>query len=260
VWAGMLVFEKSQLPGVVDFMNKVMGDENEDGKAAVCMCWFVIPGTSFEVGVVTYVWYNGPEDEARTFYAMLLKMQPKHDTTKMVPFSQSGVTQGESGEQIRKDMRAGSIMAPLDIPFLQNLFADLEHLIQTVPDADKSWMGFELHNPTATMKLSQTETAFPNRGRHGTFLLIPAWTKEENDEFCREWGESVDAWTRTEFRRRQTEPGVDEITKTSSGMYPNYNGAGLSSKEVYGVNYEKILNLKKKYDPFNVFKQYEDIF
>ncbi|CZR67719.1 related to 6-hydroxy-D-nicotine oxidase [Phialocephala subalpina] len=260
VWKGEMGFKRSQLRGVCDVINKTMGEENNGGKASVLMLSGVLPGTS-EVGIILIPWYNGPEDEAKTFFAPLLEMEPIFDTTKMMPFSQSGVEGGGSiGREWRKVIVGGSLMAPLDATWLGTMFEDLENLINTLPDAATSVIGFEFHNPVATMKIGQTETAYPDRGTHGTMFLSPTWTKEENDAVCRKWCEKEDAKMIKEFRKRQGEKQVDNTTRTSSGRYPNYDYLGLSPKEVYGVNYERILSLKKKYDPGNVFKEYVDLF
>ncbi|KAF8848494.1 FAD-binding domain-containing protein [Acephala macrosclerotiorum] len=260
VWKGEMGFPRSQLGSVCDFINMTMGEKNSHGKAAVLMLLSVLPGST-EVGIILIPWYNGHEDEAKKFFAPLLDMKPIFDTTKMMPFSQSGVTAGGAiGREWRKVIVGGSIMSPLDSVWLDSIFGDLEHLIKTLPDAEKSVIGFEFHNPTTTLKIGQNETAYPDRGTHGTMFLSPTWTKEENDGFCRKWCVKADEEMMKEFRRRQGEEGVDETTRTSSGRYPNYDYLGLSPKEMYGINYERILSLKKKYDPGNVFREYVNLF
>lgn len=114
-------------------------------------------------------------------------------------------------------------MAPLDRPYLQTMLDDLDTFIKEAPDAEKSVIAFELHNPTATMRTSQSETAFSDRGRHGTMFSIATWSKEENDDRCKDWGQKFDARMMEDFRRRQAEEAVDEMTRTSTGRYPNYD-------------------------------------
>ncbi|KUJ17898.1 uncharacterized protein LY89DRAFT_745887 [Mollisia scopiformis] len=253
VWAGTLAFEKSQLSGVVDMANTIMSDENNDGKASLCMIWKVLPGTS-ELGIFAIVWYNGPEDEARKFFAPLLEMRSKINTAKMVPFSQSGVQAGSAiGRHWRKTSIGASVMAPLDFICLETILNDMDDFMKKIPDAEQSIIGFEWHNPSATLKVDQTGTAYADRGMHGTMFSVATWTEEENDEHCRNWCEKIDAFAMKEFQLRQREGGVDETTRTSTGRYPNYDFDGLDPREVYGVNHDRIFALKKKYDPGNWF-------
>jgi hypothetical protein len=142
----------------------------------------------------------------------------------MVPYSQSGIAAGSAvGRHWRKETRGGIIMAPLDLGFLETVFGDLEELIRLTPNAEKSIIGWELHNPNGTLKVRKTGTTFSNRGRHGTMFLVPTWTKEEYDEVCKDWCKKLDEKMMKEFRRRQLAKGVDETTRTSTGRYLNHD-------------------------------------
>lgn len=37
-------------------------------------------------------------------------------------------------------------------------------------------------------------------------------------------------------------------------------GFGLSAKELFGVNYERLATLKEKYDPRNLFRNFVDFY
>lgn len=94
-------------------------------------------------------------------------MKPVFDTTKMMPFSQSGVeARGAVGRQWRKVI-VGGIMSPLDSDWLDSISGDLGHLIKTLPDAEKSVISFEFHNATVTLNIGQNGTASQIEERMG---------------------------------------------------------------------------------------------
>ncbi|KAL1985690.1 hypothetical protein VTN96DRAFT_7438 [Rasamsonia emersonii] len=259
VWSGILLFGRESLATIVQVCNKVLARESQ-GEAALCVGWGILPGRGKEPEIWVAPWYNGPEDKAKEFFAPLLDLQPALNTTKMVPFSASGLAGASAqGKEWRKHENGSSAMAPLDPVFLDRMFDDFAQFLKTVPDAQRSTVAFEVHNPYPTMRVGQTGTAFPDRGNQVNVLIIPTWTKEENDEACRNWCREFSAKVGEEFERRKREEGVDEVTKTSVGVYSNYDGLGLSPKEIFGVNYERLVELKKKYDPDNLFRNFVDL-
>lgn len=221
VWAGVMRFEQRHLKGVVDMVNTVVSEEN-DGIASLLFGFVAQTG---EVEIVALPFYNGPEEEARAYFAPLLEMTRKIDSTQMVPFSQATMPHGSApGRQWRKVTAGGSLIVPLDYLFIQSLRDDLQELITANPDTLETIIACEMHNPYVTMRKGQTSTAFPFRGRHGTVQIMATWTKEESDVACWAWCRRVDTKLANEFARRQNDAGIDETTKTSVGTYVNYDG------------------------------------
>jgi len=221
VWTGIFKFDKCYLKDVVGMVNKVMGEEN-DGTATMGVAFYGDTGEA-EINVVPF--YNGPQKEAETYFAPLLELEARGSSTRVVPFSQSGLPHGSApGRQWRKTTAGGGLVVPLDVDFMKSLVDEFEDLITKIPDARSSIFACEMHNPYATMRKSQTSTAYPFRGRHGSIQLMPTWTKQENDAACWAWCRRVDEKISNEFMRRKTESGMDELTRTSSGTYVNYDG------------------------------------
>ncbi len=102
---------------------------------------------------------------------------------------------------------------------------EFEKFLESVPDArEQSIMGFEILGTRSITSIKQDETAFADRGGHTTVRIIPTYTKEENDEMCKEWCLEMERKFQVEFERRQKDPGLDEVTKSSTGVYLNYDG------------------------------------
>jgi hypothetical protein len=63
-------------------------------------------------------------------------------------------------------------MATIDSEFLESLFEDYLAFIQKVPYASETIMAFETDLIDGILRYSQTETAFPNRGKFGNAMIF----------------------------------------------------------------------------------------
>ena len=117
-------------------------------------------------------------------------------------------------------------MYPLDFVSLSSFQDDFAALVDRVPDASSTVLALEFHNYHATLGLSQKETAFPNRGTMSNVAIIPTWTKQENDEACKEWCIEMQRKFSDELERRKLPDDVDETTRSGAygGEYTNYDG------------------------------------
>ena len=97
------------------------------------------------------------------------------------------------------------------------------------------------HFHGAVTRVGVTETAVPHRER-GWNLLIPAvWTDAAETE-------ANIAWTRETFAALRPQLG--------SGRWLNYLGddqADDAIRAAYGPNYDRLVEVKRRYDPENVF-------
>jgi hypothetical protein len=265
VWTGKMVFPRTVLKTLTEVANRVLEVENK-GNAAMGLFWTWSSG-GIMIAVIPF--YNGPKNDAEEFFAPLLELNPIVNKAKMVPFSQSGDSATAPGKW-RKLSVARSIITPLNADFLEERMNDFEDFLSKVPDArEQSILGFEIFGTRAIVSVKQNETAFADRGNHTTVRIIPIYLKEENDGICKEWCLEMERKFQEEFEQRQNDLLSDDITRSSTGVYLNYDGEylyttwiaylyllgfGLSPNKIFGGNYEKLLELKKKYDPHNVFK------
>ncbi|KUJ08736.1 FAD-binding domain-containing protein [Mollisia scopiformis] len=257
VWTGKMIFPKTTLKVVVEMGNRILERENK-GNAVMGHFWGYST-ESEEVMLAIIPFYNGPQNEAEEFFAPLLELNPIVNKAKMVPFSQSGDSATVAGKW-RKLSVARSMITPMNADFLEERLNEFEEFLQKVPDArEQSIVGFEIMGTRALTSVKQNETAFADRGNHTTVRIIPIYLNEDNYEVCKKWCFEMERKFQMEFEQRQKDPLLDETTRSSTGVYLNYDGFGLSAKTIFGVNYERLVELKKKYDPQNVFKNCVDL-
>jgi FAD/FMN-containing dehydrogenase len=97
------------------------------------------------------------------------------------------------------------------------------------------------HLGGAVGRVGQDETAFPARAAPYSFLIVSVWPGPAESEQNIQWTDEY--W-------RAMQPFA------SDGVYVNYLGEEGEDrvKAAYGRNYERLVALKTKFDPGNVFR------
>lgn len=92
----------------------------------------------------------------------------------------------------------------------------------------------------AIARVGPAETAFPHRRRSFCVTAVPKWTDPEADAEMTEWADAV-------FEALET--------WSAPGVYANYldDATGDDPRAAYGENWERLVELKSKWDPDNLF-------
>lgn len=182
-------------------------------------------------------------------------MSPLVDQTGAIPYaSVNELLNGPMFHGLRRTMKGSAFLAPLETKFAESIYDDWLEFITQNPDAGATMVLWEFMPFKKILEVSQTATSFANRGAYGNLAFGPGWTKPENDSICRGWTRMMSTKTRNELERKIAE-GTDATTKTSVGEYGNYDNMGSGGQIIFGVNFPRLAELKKKYDPSNVFSQ-----
>jgi FAD/FMN-containing dehydrogenase len=94
-------------------------------------------------------------------------------------------------------------------------------------------------------RTGMTETAYPLRGTGLSALLSAAWTRHEDraraEQWIAEYGAALRPWARR--------------------AYVNYIAPSPPARirEIYGVNYPRLAQIKAQYDPMNLFRSNQNI-
>jgi hypothetical protein len=242
VWAGMLVFPKTQLAEVVTFANTVI--QSPTGEATMMMR-FGAPPPAFQPSVMVVLFYNGEEEAAKKFFEPLLSLNLLSNMTSTMPYSacnpilNAGIGAGFRRKyacprihylmrKIRKSfssMKGAGFLAPLDTTIAASIFHDFEDFIQRLPDVGMTAVLFEFVPYRNLLKDSQTATAFANRGAYGNMMFGPGWNDPKNDDECRKWTRIMTKKARAELERRRAREVTDANTRYGVGEYANYDSA-----------------------------------
>jgi FAD/FMN-containing dehydrogenase len=117
-----------------------------------------------------------------------------------------------------------------------------------VPGAPGGSAVFFEHLHGAVSRVSPTATAFANRDSPYNFTIVPIWgnaaADEANIKWVRDFGDRMSRYSAT------------------GGGYVNYMAGDEGEARVratYGVNYERLMTIKKQYDPANRFRSNQNI-
>lgn len=242
LFGGILVFPKEKIAEVIGIANHLF--EVSDGRGIVLVA-FAAPPPTHQPAILTLLVFNGPEEEAKRFYEPLFSLKPLGNTTRVMPYASANTLLNDSmAHGFRRSMKASAAVLPIDPTFASNLFKDLEDLLEKVHDAVLSMIVFEYFPYKKIIAVSQTATAFTNRGAYINLLFLPGWTGAKNDDECREWARALRGKAEAEYNRRKVEV-TDEVTRESIGQYVNHNGKSLRTQLIFwkAANETKSLRL-----------------
>jgi FAD/FMN-containing dehydrogenase len=103
---------------------------------------------------------------------------------------------------------------------------------------------FHMHG--AVTRINPEETAFSSRKQMWDLDVVSQWASPDDDE------KNI-AWTRSFW---------NAIEPQSEGVYSNHiaeDDPGSRTKLAYGNNYDKLVAIKSKYDPQNLFRMNHNI-
>jgi len=105
----------------------------------------------------------------------------------------------------------------------------------------------QLHG--AASRVSPTATAFPHRYNHFTILAHPATDIPTDDQKIIRW--SKECW-------EALQPFVEKAVYVNV-LEDALEEGEMRVREAYGPNYDRLVGLKRKYDPENLFRQNSNI-
>ena len=102
------------------------------------------------------------------------------------------------------------------------------------------------HLGGAVSRVGTQDTAFSHRHAQHSVLVLRMWQNPAESEANIDWGRRC---------YRAAEPFLEE------GVYVNYLGdeGEVRARAAYGVNYDRLVKLKNKYDPTNFFRLNQNI-
>lgn len=191
--------------------------------------------------VTLIVCYFGPEEEGRKLVEPLRRFgSPMADTLKRMRFKDVvSMLDSNLPPGLHNYWKSGYFHELTD-EMLETLLSKLENAPSPL-----SRFFIEVMSGEAARK-PPTETAFPIRGNFYNLLFFAVWEKPSDTSANLDWIQS--SW-------KSIAPFL------TSQVYVNYlsQEGDERVRAAYGVNYEKLVALKRKYDPTNLFRVNQNI-
>ncbi|PLB43262.1 FAD/FMN-containing dehydrogenase [Aspergillus steynii IBT 23096] len=253
VYSGILSFGPDKLEPVIAALNKQL--ENPDPKAGV-MCILAQPPGAPSLMVNTLVFYNGSQSEGEARFADLLSLSPVANMVSMIPYSQLNSLQNPMATYgDRKTFKGLFFQTPLDATFLRSVLDDLNAKNAAFPDLVPALL-LEWYDMRKTCSVPLDATAFANRSATQNGLLNLRWSGTDMDGTHRAWAREIQASFKGEFERVHGAGKDDEDVP----QYINYAEPGDAVvNNIYGQNLDRLREVKKRYDPGNVFNKMHPI-
>jgi FAD/FMN-containing dehydrogenase len=129
-----------------------------------------------------------------------------------------------------------------------------ESYATTIPNYKDTWPSHiitELRDLSPGLANPKEAMAFAGRGNWTNILVHPIWDSPDYDADLRAWAKDLMNWI---YRKTKERVGDGEAM-----FYANYGSGNEKSAELFGVNYRRLRELKRRFDPGCVFNKWYPI-
>jgi FAD/FMN-containing dehydrogenase len=268
VFGGFIYLPIEQLTAVVEFANQF--DTQTTGDEALFFGFTTRPHAPRSTVIVALLFYNGPSTAAEAFFAPLLALESIQNETHEMPYPKMNTILGRFvAPGTRKSVSGTTVALPLDLQLMQEVHDDFDKFIRTYPRVEGSAVVFELIPYTRVNQIPVDATAYANRGQYHNVMCIFHWYDQELDT-------KMVKLERTMTRKIRDRAGVVSMAAQGVGVYANYAGTDswdpvyqaltntiigheANAEELFGKNLPRLQELKKVYDPKNVFQKWHNL-
>ncbi|MCJ1357650.1 MAG: hypothetical protein MMC33_007646 [Icmadophila ericetorum] len=260
IWAGQLIFPEPMLVEVINFANQTI--EKTTGDQGIIVTITCPPPLKGALALICTVFFNGPESAAKDFFGPLLALGPLINTTAEVPYkivnSLMNVPLAFGG---RKLVKGGSFLTPISPDFVRDTcITSLKELHTVHPNTTQTALVYEFYPSKIISAVPTDAMAFVNRsGHHQSVVIGPMWgSNEALDSVCRKWAQDLAGKFERELSSQRMKRGIDKEEYITE--YGNYDGmpGKANTRRIFGKNFDKLVGVKKEYDPKNVFSKAYD--
>lgn len=267
VWCGSMIFTHDKLPVVLEALNGALLHP-QNNAAAQCVL-ALSPDTGTPV-VTTVLFFNGSEEEGRRHFSSLVKLENISMEMEMRPYAKANTMLDTALPPGGRKKIVGVKFAPSIRPeFASNLLMEVGRKLTTAPDLATSCLEVDYFDLSRVNGVPIAETVFPSRTNTLNGALLLQWTDPNKDQEFIAWGEEIQTMCETELRRAGQKPDktVSTFFGYTQGGYRGENTEfegytltlslddNMTPEDMFGVNADALLKVKRKYDPDNVFNK-----
>ena len=209
------------------------------------------------------IFYDGPEEEAKKLAAPIYDQQPIQTLGGMQSYTQvTGIYQ-----QFRMEGfdRWSSSTVHMDYPVNTNIVqAAIEKFLEQVRQAgDKfhpAMFMLDLRDYRKVASVSKTATAYSHRYNAALLVADYRWDDPSQDTAGRDNAKAITTLVKEKLKEeRQSGKVMANGERDLTAVYPNIGGKNEKIESVFGANYPRLRELKKKYDPHILWNKWYPI-
>jgi len=200
---------------------------------------FIVTPDGLPVTAIVPVWVGDVKDAEKHLAPLRNFGSPLADMVTEMPYVQiQALLDAAAPAGIRRYWKSGYFTELTD-----ELLDIIIRNVSTRPSPLSPFLLFHIRG--AAVKMKQDSTAFSHREDHWDGDIISQWLDAADDE------KNI-SWTRNFWK---------EIEPFTNGVYVNHLGTDDDPRvaNAYGSNFEKLKEVKKKYDPDNFFRMNNNI-
>ncbi|KAK5656888.1 hypothetical protein OQA88_4439 [Cercophora sp. LCS_1] len=253
IWGGVLVFGLDKVPELVAFANEFHGRGAIDHN--LILIFTCAPPEYTTPVVCAGVFYNGSETEGKQFFAPLLALNPIADMTGVMPYPAANALLNPRFEGPgRRLMGSCSVLMPLDAEVIAEAGRRLLDFTTSHDNMGKSLIAFEFFPTAAVQATPHNATAFANRGEHYLVAMALLYDNPSYDDEVRTFKRQLAEYITTNCGYHGKRPPGDRAP-----VYVNLEHGTLSAEDAFGDHVERLRELKRRYDPDNVFHTWHSV-
>ncbi|RAO69443.1 uncharacterized protein BHQ10_005455 [Talaromyces amestolkiae] len=246
VFAGTFYLDPDKLPQLVNCVNDLDSKLDEDQGL-----FFGFTNSRGKTMIVVIVFYNGPQAQAEKIFEPVLSLSTGQEEIGMMPYYKTNQLLNKvavSGG--RKRLSGTSVTLPLDTDFIQSVYQTFTQILNDYSEDAEALLFFEMLPYTKVIEVPNDATAYANRGPYYNVCSIFNWQDQKADSRIRMLQQGIMSKIRDEH-----------IIKGGLGVgtYSNYTGFDANARDLFGKNLPRLKELKKYYDPRNVFRKWHDL-
>ncbi|KAI1469342.1 FAD binding domain-containing protein [Daldinia caldariorum] len=241
-WTGSLVYGEHQLEDVVQAIQDLVLTPD----MVIFLYLLADPTTGSPAVIAAPFFYGGNATTGKAAYSSLYAIGPVADSTSVKPYNRWN--EGSDGLCTRGSFKPGWAAGFQDmVPATWRGIWDAYVAFQKLPGAANSGVLLEAYPLGKARSVASGSSAFPNRNVNLNAFAIPWYNDSSLDAQAAEFGNTA-----------------RDLLRSTSGLsrpqtYVNFGYGDEDLDVIYGSSLARLRDIKKKYDPNNVFNQWFNI-